>query len=102
MWELSGNPCRTMNAGPLPGKSRTYRLPGSRSTRCSVNARKASGDSIIVSSFVEVTGARSIQARLRGFHGAEECHELFVHQVSSFVVDPVADIVEFQPTHQAG
>src|SRR6516225_4855033 len=40
MCELSGNPCSSTKAAPLPGKSRTYRLPRSRCTRCSVKAGK--------------------------------------------------------------
>src|SRR6516165_2812423 len=41
MCELSGNPCSSTKAAPLPGKSRTYRLPRSRETRCSVKAGKS-------------------------------------------------------------
>src|SRR6516225_9056908 len=41
MCELSGNPCSSTKAAPLPGKSRTYKLPRSRGTRCSVKAGKS-------------------------------------------------------------
>jgi hypothetical protein len=36
--EVSANPCSSPNAGPLPGKSRTWTLPRSCAIRCSVNA----------------------------------------------------------------
>src|SRR5271155_5955661 len=49
MCKLSGNPCISTKAGPLPEKSRTYRLPRSSWTRCSVKAGKAaSRDSVMI------------------------------------------------------
>src|ERR1700722_10693367 len=102
MWELSGNPCSTTNAGPLPGKSRTYTLPRSRSTRCSVNAGKTFEDSLMVRSFAVGNGRSNLTRRVSGmFHGAEKRHELVADQVGGLVLDPVADIVEFEPAHQA-
>ena len=46
MCELSGNPCSSTKAAPLPGKSRTYKLPRSRGTRCSVKARTPMSNSV--------------------------------------------------------
>jgi hypothetical protein len=42
-----------------------------------------------------------VQGKLDRIHNTQEFHQLVINYIGGFVLHPVANIVEFEPSHQA-